>query len=255
MLFPTSRRSFPACFHSGGCRFVVGKLVAGFRRPAEGGEGQVGHPDLQLRRRPATSTCGTRSPRRPTTSAASFRADQHQRAGHSGHPNCCRAWPSGWTSWPSSARCITQHSSHNAGMYWSIVGRPYRMDSTLINPSRTDYPSVGTLVGWLAQRDGYSGAVPPYVITPEPHCDSTVYHHARPIRRLPRHQVRSVRPQRRPQRRRLPASATCGWTTELTAERLGRAPPASRRARRRGTSDCQPPRQSTSMPAVARRRR
>jgi hypothetical protein len=67
------------------------------------------------------------------------------------------------------------HSSHNAGMQWSIVGRPYRVDSTLINPSPTDYPSFGTLVGWLAQRDGYSGAVPPYVITPEPHCDSRVY--------------------------------------------------------------------------------
>jgi hypothetical protein len=65
--------------------------------------------------------------------------------------------------------------SHNAGMYWSIVGRPYPVDSTLINPSRNDYPSFGTLVGWLAQRDGYSGALPPYVITPGPHCDSLVY--------------------------------------------------------------------------------
>ena len=68
-----------------------------------------------------------------------------------------------------------RHSSHNSGMHWSIVGRPYRVDSTLINPSPTDYPSFGTLVGWLAQRDGYSGSVPPYVITPEPHCDSKVY--------------------------------------------------------------------------------
>src|SRR5262249_5564901 len=58
---------------------------------------------------------------------------------------------------------------------WSIVGRPYRIDNTLINPSPTDYPCFGTLVGWLARRDGYSGAVPPYVITPEPHCDSKVY--------------------------------------------------------------------------------
>jgi hypothetical protein len=65
--------------------------------------------------------------------------------------------------------------SHNAGMYWSIVGRPYPIDSTLINPSRNDYPSFGTLVGWLAQRDGYSGSLPPYVITPGPHCDSLVY--------------------------------------------------------------------------------
>jgi Protein of unknown function (DUF1501) len=67
------------------------------------------------------------------------------------------------------------HTGHNAGMYWSIVGRPYRVDSTLINPSPVDYPSFGTLVGWLAQRDGYSGPLPPYVITPAPHCDSTVY--------------------------------------------------------------------------------
>jgi hypothetical protein len=68
-----------------------------------------------------------------------------------------------------------RHTSHNSGMYWSIVGRPYRIDNTLINPSRTDYPSVGTLIGWLARRDGYTGALPPYVITPAPHCDSTVY--------------------------------------------------------------------------------
>ncbi len=67
------------------------------------------------------------------------------------------------------------HQGHNAAMYWSIVGRPYSIDSTLINPSRTDMPSLGTLVGWLAQRDHYSGALPPYVITPAPHCDSTRY--------------------------------------------------------------------------------
>jgi uncharacterized protein DUF1501 len=65
--------------------------------------------------------------------------------------------------------------SHNAGMYWTIVGRPYPVDSTLINPSRNDYPSFGTLAGWLARREGYDGALPPYVITPAPHCDSTVY--------------------------------------------------------------------------------
>lgn len=68
-----------------------------------------------------------------------------------------------------------RHGGHNSGMHWSVVGRPYRIDSTLINPSSTDYPSFGTLTGWLAQRDGYSGAVPPYVITPSPHCDSSVY--------------------------------------------------------------------------------
>ncbi|MCA9053610.1 MAG: DUF1501 domain-containing protein, partial [Planctomycetaceae bacterium] len=68
-----------------------------------------------------------------------------------------------------------QHSAHNSGMYWSIVGRKYPVDSTLINPSRNDVPSFGTLVGWLAQRDGYRGSLPPYVITPAPHCDSLVY--------------------------------------------------------------------------------
>ena len=66
-------------------------------------------------------------------------------------------------------------ASHNAGMYWSTVGRPYRIDSTLINPSSADHPSLGTLVGWLARKDGYSSGVPPYVIAPYPHCDSTVY--------------------------------------------------------------------------------
>ena len=66
-------------------------------------------------------------------------------------------------------------SSHNAGMYWSTVGRPYRIDSTLIHPSSADYPCLGTLVGWLARKDGYSHGVPPYVIAPYPHCDSTVY--------------------------------------------------------------------------------
>lgn len=66
--------------------------------------------------------------------------------------------------------------AHNAGMFWSIVGRPYPVDSTLINPGRADYPSFGTLVGWLARtHEGYNQALPPYVITPAPHCDSTVY--------------------------------------------------------------------------------
>ena len=67
------------------------------------------------------------------------------------------------------------HGGHNSGMYWSTVGKPYRIDSTLINPSRADIPCFGTLVSWLAQRDGYTGRVPPYVITPFPHCDSTKY--------------------------------------------------------------------------------
>jgi|LakMenEpi03Aug12_release.lakeMendotaPanAssembly.Ray.scaffolds.fasta_scaffold13325_6 hypothetical protein len=68
-----------------------------------------------------------------------------------------------------------QHGGHNSGMHWSIVGKPYKIDSTLINPGPSDYPGLGTLVGWLAQRGGYSGAAPPYVITPYPHCDSLLY--------------------------------------------------------------------------------
>jgi hypothetical protein len=67
------------------------------------------------------------------------------------------------------------HRAHNAGMYWSIVGRPYPRDETRINPSRTDLPCFGTLVGWLSRRDGYSSPLPPYVITPSPHCDSKVF--------------------------------------------------------------------------------
>jgi hypothetical protein len=67
------------------------------------------------------------------------------------------------------------HGGHNSGMHWSTVGRPYRIDSTLINPGPADIPCFGTLVGWLAQKDGYSAGVPPYVITPFPHCDSTKY--------------------------------------------------------------------------------
>jgi hypothetical protein len=68
-----------------------------------------------------------------------------------------------------------KHTQHNSGMHWSIVGRPYPVDNTLINPSRTDHPSVGTLVGWLSRRDGHTPTAPPYVITPAPHCDSTAY--------------------------------------------------------------------------------
>jgi hypothetical protein len=86
---------------------------------------------------------------------------------------------------PRLARCASRyaivrtvnhrHTQHNSGMYWSVVGRPYPVDNTLINPSHADCPSFGTLVGWLARRDGYSGPLPPYVITPAPHCDSTAY--------------------------------------------------------------------------------
>ncbi len=68
-----------------------------------------------------------------------------------------------------------QHTQHNSGMYWSIVGRPYRIDNTLINPSRADHPSFGTLVGWLSQRESQRNGAPPYVITPSPHCDSFQY--------------------------------------------------------------------------------
>jgi len=64
---------------------------------------------------------------------------------------------------------------HNAAMYWSITGRPYRVDQTAISPSRTDYPSFGTLVGWLARRDGYASPLPPYVITPTTSNDTPTY--------------------------------------------------------------------------------
>lgn len=67
------------------------------------------------------------------------------------------------------------HQGHNSAMYWSIVGQPYAIDSTLINPSRTDLPGLGTRVGWLSQKDGRDTGMPPYVITPAPHCDSTAY--------------------------------------------------------------------------------
>jgi Protein of unknown function (DUF1501) len=67
------------------------------------------------------------------------------------------------------------HSAHNSGMHWSIVGRPYKVNSTLINPGPSDFPSFGTLLGWLAQREGLTNPLPPYVITPYPHCDSLLY--------------------------------------------------------------------------------
>jgi len=60
-------------------------------------------------------------------------------------------------------------------MHWPTGGRPHRIDSTPINPSPSVYPSFGTLFGWLARHDGDSGALPPYVITPAPRFDSTVY--------------------------------------------------------------------------------
>ena len=68
-----------------------------------------------------------------------------------------------------------EHSQHNSAIYWSMVGHPYKIDSTEINPSPTDLPSIGTLIGWLAQREDYAGAIPPYVITPKPQYDSLKY--------------------------------------------------------------------------------
>lgn len=67
------------------------------------------------------------------------------------------------------------HTQHNSGMHWSIVGKPYRVDSTLINPGSQDSPSIGTLVGWLTRRQDPARLMPPYVITPQPHCDSFAY--------------------------------------------------------------------------------
>lgn len=68
-----------------------------------------------------------------------------------------------------------EHSAHNSGMYWTTVGRPYPMDNTLINPSRTDYPCFGTLIAWLAEQHGYRGPLPASVITSWPHSDSNIY--------------------------------------------------------------------------------
>jgi hypothetical protein len=69
---------------------------------------------------------------------------------------------------------VTQ-GNHNSGMYCAITGKPYPIDSTLINPSRTDVPSFGTMINWLSMNHGYSGDLPAYVITPKPHCDSFKY--------------------------------------------------------------------------------
>jgi len=51
-----------------------------------------------------------------------------------------------------------RHSGPNSGMYWSVVGRPYPTDSTLINPGHADYPSFGTLTSRGAAASGPSAA-------------------------------------------------------------------------------------------------
>ncbi len=68
-----------------------------------------------------------------------------------------------------------QHTQHNSAMTWSITGRPYRLDSTLVHPSATDFPSLGTVVGHLAGQEFRKAGTVPYVITPFPSCDSYVY--------------------------------------------------------------------------------
>jgi len=68
-----------------------------------------------------------------------------------------------------------QHTQHNSAMCWSITGRPYRLDSTLINPGPTDFPSLGSIVSHLTQKEPQKPGVAPYVITPFPSCDSYVY--------------------------------------------------------------------------------
>src|SRR5690606_22218663 len=92
------------------------------------------------------------------------------------------------------------HGGHNSGMYWSIVGKPYPVDSTLINPTRNDYPSLGTLAGWLQCR---SAAL-------HHHAGATLrqhgLHHAWAVRR---HAGRAARPtsvERQPKREELQGS-------------------------------------------------
>ncbi len=67
------------------------------------------------------------------------------------------------------------HTQHNSAMCWSITGKPYRLDSTLINPGPTDFPSLGSVVGHLARRERSFAGSAPYVITPYPSCDSYAY--------------------------------------------------------------------------------
>lgn len=67
------------------------------------------------------------------------------------------------------------HTQHNSAMTWSITGRPYRLDSTLIHPGGMDWPSLGTVVGHLAGPEHRKPGMAPYVITPFPSCDSYVY--------------------------------------------------------------------------------
>ena len=73
-----------------------------------------------------------------------------------------------------SSTSMGSTQSPSTRTHWATVGRPYRVDSTLINPSPVDLPCVGTLCGWLAQRDGFTAGVPPYVIMPFRTCDSNV---------------------------------------------------------------------------------
>lgn len=68
-----------------------------------------------------------------------------------------------------------RHTQHNSGMYWTLTGRPYRLDSTLIHPGPTDHPSLGTLINHLTQNEPKAPGTASYVITPFPSCDSYVY--------------------------------------------------------------------------------
>ncbi len=124
--------------------------------------------------RPVISICGIRSRTRPPKCAAAS-PRLRPTCPEFTSPSSCRAWPGAWISWPSCDPSTTSIPATIAACIGRPPAGPYRVDSTLIHPSRTDQPGVGTLVGWLAQRDGFSRGVPPYVITPFPHCDSKVY--------------------------------------------------------------------------------
>jgi hypothetical protein len=137
-----SRRSFMRVGGLAGLHLFHRRLDAGRRgRHSPEGQGEIRHPDLQQRRTqphrplgPEARSSGRRPRhfRRIKTNVSGIRVSELL-------PRR-RSWP---TSTRSSGASIHKHQGHNSAMYWSIVGRPYPVDSTLINPGRTDMPSLG----------------------------------------------------------------------------------------------------------------
>ncbi len=69
-----------------------------------------------------------------------------------------------------------EHQGHNSGMYGAtVVGRPYRVDSTLINPSRTDFPCFGTLMDGSRNATATADRCRPTSSPRGRHCDSRAY--------------------------------------------------------------------------------